>query len=170
MILLGDPLKKLLPYLLLNIVVSALTMLLVLVIWNKTHPLASQVVRTNLGQQGTAQMQTATSMVPPSTDAVLEVQSVLVPGDLEAEKVTLRSASTQEVDLKGWQVSNGSGQTYTFPSLTLYPGGVIVLYSKSGVNTSAELYWGLSKSAWAHGATVTVTDAAGNVREQYGIP
>jgi len=170
MILVGDPLKKLLPYLLLNIIVSAVTMLLVLVIWDKTHPLASQVLRTTSTQQASGQTQTITTMDPATTEAVLEVQSVLVPGQLDAEKVTLRSVSTMEIDLNGWQVTNGSGKVYTFPSLTLYPGGVIVLYSKSGVNTAAELYWGLDKPVWAHGATVTVLDAAGNEREHYGIP
>jgi len=162
--------KKLLPYLLLNIVVSALAMLLVLVIWNKTHPAASTVSLINAPQAAATEPVTPTTALPPPGEPVIEIQAVIVPGDLESERVLIRSVSTSSLQLMGWTVSNGKGEEYVFPSLTLYPGGVIALYSKSGANSALEIYWGLTKAAWRSGSTVTITDSAGNERVKYRIP
>ncbi len=162
--------KKLYPYLLLNIIVSALTMLIVLLIWNKTHPAAATVSQINKTSQSAANSATPTQSLPPLDEQVIEVQAVIVPGDLESERVLIRSVSASALQLSGWVVSNGKGEEYSFPSLTLYPGGVIALYTKSGTDTALEVYWGLDKAAWKNSATVTINDSAGHVRVEYDIP
>ena len=162
--------KKILPYLLLNVVVSALTMLLVLVVWNKTHPVASTVSLINESTEDAVASATPIVSLPALDEPVIEIQAVIVPGDLEAERVLIRSVSTSSLQLMGWTVSNGKGQEYVFPSLTLYPGGVIALYSKTGDDSALEIYWGLTKSAWKSGSPVTITDSAGNERVKYIIP
>jgi hypothetical protein len=162
--------KKLFPYLILNIVVSALTMLLVLVIWNKTHPTASTVSLINEISMAATESVTPTISLPALGETVIEIQAVIVPGDLESERVLIRSVSTNSLQLMGWKLSNGKGQEYVFPSLTLFPGGVIALYSKSGDNSALEIYWGLTKAAWKSGSAVTITDSAGNERVKYIIP
>jgi len=162
--------KKLFPYLVLNVVVSALTMLIVLLIWNKTHPAAATVSQINHTLNANPTSSTPTQSLPPLDEQVVEVQSVIVPGDLESERVLIRSVSDSALQLTGWVVSNSKGQEYSFPSLTLYPGGVIALYTKSGTDTALEMYWGLDKAAWKNGATVTISDPAGNVRVEYDIP
>jgi hypothetical protein len=163
-------LKKLYPYLLLNIVVSALTMLLVLVIWDKTHPTPNALITPDQPLQNSTVFATPTYSLPPLDTPVIEIQAVIVPGDLDAERVLIRSTSSSALTLTGWKVENGSGQEYTFPSLTLYPGGVIALYTRNGENTAIDVYWGLSKAAWKSGAVVTVTDSAGAKRTEYDIP
>lgn len=162
--------KKLLPYLLLNIVVSALTMLLVLVIWDKARPTPNILLAPDLPSQNSTISSTPTFSLPPLDAPVIEIQAVIVPGDLEAERILIRSVSSSAILLTGWKVDNGNGQEYTFPSLTLYPGGVIALYSKTGENTAIDVYWGLSQAAWNSGAAVTVSDSAGNKRIEYIIP
>lgn len=162
--------KKLYPYLLLNIALSALTMLLVLVIWDKTHPTPNMLLAQDQPSQNPIISATPTFSLPSLDVPVIEIQAVIVPGDLEAERVLIRSVGTSAIMLTGWQVDNGSGQEYTFPSLTLYPGGVIALYSKSGENTAIDVFWGLSRAAWKSGAVVTVTDSAGGKRVEYVIP
>jgi hypothetical protein len=163
-------LKKLYPYLLLNIAVSALTMLLVLFIWDKTHPTPNMLLAQDQPSQNPIITSTPTFSLPPLDAPVIEIQAVIVPGDLEAERVLIRSVSTSTLNLTGWKVDNGSGQAYTFPSLTLYPGGVIALYSKSGENTAIDVFWGLSRAAWKSGGVVMVTDSAGGKRVEYVIP
>lgn len=114
--------KKLYPYLLLNIVVSALTMLLVLVIWDKTRPTPNTVKAPDQPLQNSSISSTPTFSLPPLETPVIEIQAVIVPGDLEAERVLIRSVSSSALILTGWKVDNGNGQEYIFPSLTLYPG------------------------------------------------
>ena len=162
--------KKLLPYLLLNIIVSALTMFLVLVIWNKVHPLPVFNVSSD---QNTSQIENSKktpNVIPALDQPVIEIQAVIVPGSLASERVLIHSISAIEINLTGWTVVNGSGDKYTFPSLTLFPGGVIALYTRGGENTALELYWGLSEPAWKSGSMVTVTDSSGNIRAEYTIP
>ncbi len=162
--------KKLLPYLLLNVVISALTMFLVLVIWNRTHLAAGTLSPQNQLSPKVELSATATSALPSLEQPSVEIQAVIVPGDLESERVLIRSVSSTTLNLTGWKVSNGKGQDFTFPSLTLFPGGAIALFSRSGQNTANEIYWGLQQAAWSNGAMVTLSDYAGNVRVEYTIP
>lgn len=164
--------KKLLPYLLLNIVVSAVTMLIILLIWDSTHPNQKLTQSAPIPSQAAIQniLPPETIALPPLEQPVLEVQAVIVPGDLDTERVLIRNAYSEAVSLQGWQVKNSTGGAYTFPILTLYPGGSVSLYSRSGENTSLELYWGLTRAAWKSGITVIVLDFQGNQRAEYLIP
>jgi hypothetical protein len=172
MILLSALMKKLLPYLLLNIVVSAIAMLIILLIWDSTHPVQkepqSALVLSPVAIHNTPPLEEVA--LPPLEQPVLEVQAVIVPGDLDTERVLIRNAYSEAVSLQGWQVKNSTGDAYTFPILTLYPGGSVSLYSRSGENTALELYWGLTRAAWKSGVTVTVLDSQGNQRAEYLIP
>jgi hypothetical protein len=172
MILLRVRMKKLLPYLILNIIVSAITMLIVLLVWDNAHPAQKQTqsapILTKPAIQNT--MPPETLVLPPLDQPVLEVQAVIVPGDLETERVLIRNAYSDPVSLQGWQVKNSTGDEYTFPVLTLYPGGSVSLYSRSGENTALELYWGLTRAAWKSGVKVTILDSQGNQRAEYSIP
>jgi len=164
--------KKLLPYLILNIIVSAITMLIVLLVWDNTHPVQKLTQPAPIPSQA-AIMNTPppeTLSLPPLDQLVLEVQAVIVPGDLETERVLIRNAYSEAVSLQGWQVKNSTGDVYTFPIITLYPGGSVSLYSRSGENTALELYWGLTRAAWKSGVTVILLDSQGNQRAEYLIP
>ena len=164
--------KKLLPYLILNIFVSAAAMLIVLLVWNKTHPVPKLSSPETIPTQAVI-LNTPppdSSELPPQDQTVLEVQAVIVPGDLETERVLIRNAYSEAVSLQGWQVKNSTGDEYTFPILTLYPGGSVSLYSRSGEDTALELYWGLMRAAWKSGAVVKILDSQGNQRAEYLIP
>ncbi len=164
--------KKLLPYIILNIIISAITMLIVLLIWDNTHPVQKLTQTPLIPSQEVVQNTPLPDMVAlPSLDQpVLEVQAVIVPGDLDTERVLIRNAYSEAVSLQGWQVKNSTGDEYTFPVLTLYPGGSISLYSRSGEDTALELYWGLTRAAWKSGVTVILLDSQGNQRAEYLIP
>ncbi len=162
--------KKYLPYLLLNIIVSALTMLVVLLIWNRTHlPTSPISLQVQTGQK-TKVAATATPALPPPDQPVVEIQAVIVPGDLNSERVLIRSVWNEAINLSGWKVSSANGQEFTFPTITLFPGGAIALYSRSGQNTANEIYWGLEQPAWSNGSKVTLYDSSRNVRVEYTIP
>ena len=164
--------KKLLPYLMLNIVVSAITMLIVLLVWDNAHPVQKLTQSAPIVSQAAIQnTPLPEAVVLPSLDQpVLDVQAVIVPGDLDTERVLIRNAYSEAVSLQGWKVNNSTGDEYTFPILTLYPGGSVSLYSRSGENTALELYWGLTHAAWKSGIVVTIFDSQGNQRAEYLIP
>jgi len=78
-----------------------------------------------------------------------------------------------ELTLSGWRMEDGAGNIYTFPQnprLTLFGGGAVSVYTRAGNDTVVELYWGLDNPVWYSGATVTLRDSSGNIRDTYVVP
>jgi hypothetical protein len=159
--------KKILPYLLLNIVVSAATMLAVILIWNAFHP--SVIATDNLEGLLTSTQQTD-SILPSLNERTVEIQSVFMPGELQYEKVNLQNVGAEPIDLSGWSIVNEKGASFIFPSLTLFPEGAVAVYSQSGVNTAVELFWNSAQALWQSGQVVVLFDSAQNERSRYLIP
>lgn len=160
--------RKILPYLVLNFVVSAAAVLLVLVIWDNTHkaPAAQE------SPEGSISISVAqpTSTLPPMNEKTIEVQTVIGPGDIENERVQLVSVSQYPVNLQGWELTDGKEDHYVFPYVTIYPGGGINLYTKAGTDSSIELYWKKPAAIWSSGEEILLRDTAGNTRAEYLIP
>ena len=162
--------RKILPYLLLNIFVSALTMLAVLLIWNATHKSADKNLPVHLSDD-LINIVTPTEIPLPSLDAdTLSIQTVIGTGDINNERVQIKSVSVVPLSLKGWRLVDGNKTVYTFPMIFIYPGGGLNLFTKAGMDTSIELYCGKSASVWKNGETVVILDSAGNERATYLIP
>jgi hypothetical protein len=160
--------KKLLPYLLLNILVSALTMLTVILIWNAAHP--SPQLPGTLDTASSPQAVISQPTLIPLDQPTVEVQTVIIPGDLNNERVLIRNISQSALDLRGWSVKDDNGNQYDFPTLTLFPGGVIGLYSAAGTDTSIALYWGQIGPVWQSGETVHILDPENNERTIFKVP
>jgi hypothetical protein len=160
--------KKMIPYLLLNIAISAVTMLAVILIWNALHP--SMVDTKNLNALISTPAQTKAADLPPLDQKTIEIQSVFLPGDLEDEKINLKNVGSSPIDLAGWGLSNSQGDQYVLPALTLYPNGAVDIYSKAGINTAVELYANSAQAFWKSGETAVLTDSAGNERSRYSVP
>ena len=111
--------------------------------------------------------------IPKFPKGSVVIESVIGAGDLETERIFLRHRGQGELSLVGWRIEDDKGNVFIFPQfpqLTLYGGGAVYVYSKSGANTVIDLFWGLDKPIWYSGATVTLKDAQGNVRATYKIP
>ncbi len=160
-------LKKLYPYLVLNVVVSALAMLAVLLIWNALHP---KPVFTEAPQSATSDPTILQNTLPPMDEKTVEIQTVFLPGEFGYEKLSLKNVSADPVELTGWRVTNSKGDVFTFPSLTLYPSGAVDVYSSAGINTAVALYWNHDQAIWSAGETASLLDSAGNVRSTYPVP
>jgi len=101
------------------------------------------------------------------------IDSVIGAGDLDSESVRLKYSGKGELSLVGWRLEDDRGNVFIFPQapqLTLFADGAVNIYTKSGVNTVVELYWGLDKPVWASGSTVILRDAQGNVHARYQVP
>lgn len=160
--------RKIFPYLILNIIVSAVTVMVVLAIWQKAQQasLEREFSRTT----ATLEPVRSQSTLPPLSIDTIEIQTIVGIGDLENERVQLVSVAKEVVDLSGWGISGGKGQVYRFPAVKLYPGGSINLFSKSGVDTSIALYWNQPTAVWMSGDKVKLIDPDGNTRSEYRIP
>ncbi len=73
----------------------------------------------------------------------IQIVSVVGVGDLGTERVLLGEVGGGKHVLAGWQLRDEDGNVYTFPQVTLYEGGQIVVNTRVGVDTPLELFWGL---------------------------
>lgn len=165
--------KRIFPYVILNILVSAATTVIVLAVWDRMqHPVLSvptgspeEQVSSFNNNSGTAQQAT----LPPLDAPVIRIETVIGAGDLDTETVQLQRTGEGDLQLAGWRLA-GNGKEYIFPDLTLNKNGSIRLCTRGGQNTVIELFWGLEKAAWKSGGIITLYDSAGNERAAYTIP
>ncbi|MHB8644544.1 MAG: lamin tail domain-containing protein [Thermomicrobiales bacterium] len=89
--------------------------------------------------------------------------------DVNGETVTIRNDGLTTVDITRWTLTDASGlNVFTFPSLFLPPGGMIVVHSGQGNPTMTDLYFGKKKGIWKDtGDTASLRDAAGVVISTY---
>jgi len=111
--------------------------------------------------------------IPENPKGVVEIDSVIGPGDLETEKVLLKHIGEGEFSLAGWQLSKHNGESYTFPhapELVLYTNGAVYLNTKSGADSVVDLYWGKEQPVWNSGDVVILLDPDGKTFDRYTIP
>ena len=167
--------KKTLPFILLNIVVSAATMLLVLWLYQKQVPLlGAKPTFTPAVTLASAPSQSEPGEpideTPSLADGLLTIEGVFGAGDLNVEYILIRNLSNSSVNLSGWSVSSTSGETYNLPQLTLNTNGAVRLYSRHGTNTVIELYWNSDQSLWTSGDQVFLLDQSGKKQASWQVP
>jgi LysM repeat protein len=113
---------------------------------------------------------TPSELAPPATATSIEIRQVIARGDPTSEAVVIANRGRQ-VNLHGWKISDNEGYVYTFPDLTLWPGGTITVHTGSGPDSVSDLYWERIAPVWAEPSdVVTLTDANGNVVARYQLP
>ena len=166
--------SSLLPYILLNILVSALTVSLVLFIWDRTHTAILPTAQPT-ALRTSPEANSATAINPEQTPSLraelkLSLEAVVGVGDLNLEYILIRNNGEEAVNLAGWQLIGPDGEAYTFPNLRLNQEGAVRLYSKSGTDTVIELYWGAEKALWSSGDELSLKDPAGIIYSTYQVP
>jgi hypothetical protein len=167
--------RRLVAFILINILVSAATTLAVLWSWERAHP--SVTLPTSEGaimltlQPALESAQMIQITLPALDEATIEITSVVGTGDLEQEVVMLQRAGEGELMLDGWVLADEDGHNYTFERLSLYKGGAVQIYTRAGPsNSPIECFWGQDEPVWRTGETVSVLDPFGNLRASYVIP
>lgn len=111
--------------------------------------------------------------IPQHPRGSVVVDSVIGAGDLDSERVLLKHRGEDELALVGWRLEDGQGNVFIFPDfpqLVLFPGGAVNVYTRSGVNSVVDLFWGLEQPVWISGSTVILRDAQGDVHARYIVP
>lgn len=112
----------------------------------------------------------------PTPPAPAQVTIVLVaydpPGDdVQGEYVLLRNAGGSAATLTGWTLRDEADTVFMFPAFTLAAGAEVSVWTKSGTNDDANLYWGRGQPIWNNaGDTAILRDAAGAEVARYGYP
>jgi hypothetical protein len=167
-----------LPFIILNVIISAATTLAVLYWWDKTQrpvlvdprllaSATSQVVSTKpTSQNGVATSQAQTTL----SQNVIQIQNVFGVGDINNEVVQLKRVGSGDLWLTGWQLKDQNGHSYTFPKLLLNKDGAVQVYTQAGADSVIELHWGLPNAVWHSGELVSLLDPQGVLRASYQIP
>jgi Lamin Tail Domain len=142
--------RRLLFYLLLNALVSALVIGTALFLYDRFgRPACSNSVGTISG---------------------VNIIGISGAGTLAKEIVTLQNTGDESIVLTGWVLRDSEGAAFTFPQLTLYPGGTVQVHTTQGGNSATDLYWDQSTSIWESGELAVLYDPQGLARAFYRIP
>ena len=174
--------KRLFYFLLLNVVVSALTTWLVVSLMLQRYPQATLAQPlTDLGgasqNQGGSEgggLGQADDGGSGSTSVIsigqMEINSIIGAGDVENEQVLIRHVGDEEISLAGWQLKDEDGNAFVLPTLTMFTGGAVKVYSRVGINTVMEFYWGMNEPVWEEGEQALLVDPNGGVQAVYTVP
>lgn len=154
--LLSEP--RLVRYLVLNVILSALTALIVLSLW--THFVLGAPPAAIAG----------TPLPENSFSGQLQVAAVVGAGDLENERVSIRHVGDEDVTLSGWRLRDGSGLEFRFPALVLHPGAEVSVLTRSGDDSASQLFWDRQVAVWSSGEQLTLLDPSGQVQATYTVP
>ena len=174
--------KKTFPFILLNIFVSATTVLLVIWLTQSgyiqlpTKPTLTPVVtRINPSTeapvaQSTAEKPTASTPTASADEGTLQIEGVFGAGELSVEYILIRNQSESPINLNGWSIQSSNGKNLDLPQLSLNKNGAVRLYSKHGTNTVIELYWNSDQALWTSGSKIQLLDANGEQKSDWQVP
>lgn len=155
-----DANKRLLVYLVINVIVSALTTLLVITVWS------------NLALSAGPPIGGASTPSADSSQQVGQVRiaTVIGAGNLANERVAIEHVGEQDISLAGWRLRDANGNEYRFPALVLHPGARVNVYTGAGTDSSTDLYWGLSVAVWTSGERLELLDGGNQRQATYIVP
>jgi hypothetical protein len=167
--------RRLLPYLIINILVSAGTTLGVLYWWEQNRPVEPPPVLPQFtpiaaNPNQNSQLPRIVPTPPPLDQVVIEINNVFGVGELQTESVRLQRLGEGELWLTGWQLKDSDGNVYVFPELLLNKDGAVEINTRAGTDTVIELHWGLAQAAFHPGEDVHLLDPQGNLRSSFRIP
>ncbi|HTP07823.1 MAG TPA: LysM peptidoglycan-binding domain-containing protein [Anaerolineae bacterium] len=102
-------------------------------------------------------------------DFFVTIREIKGAGSLANEQVTLTNLSGQ-VNMAGWTMTDGEGNQFTFPSLSLLSKGEVTVHTGKGTNTPTDLYWGQTAPIWASGKVAYLRDPNGKLIATYQVP
>jgi LysM repeat protein len=111
----------------------------------------------------------ATATEGPGGAPLLKIAGVTSPGELSEETVLLTNDGSP-VRLDGWTLGDTQGNTYTFPSLTLWTGGAVTVHTGNGQDKPTDVYWNRAAPVWEHGDVATLKNPAGATQASYSVP
>lgn len=160
--------QRWLPFLILNIFVSAAVTGAILFWYDRTYRQAV-IPSAPISASVSAENPPAATFNP-DAEILVDIVSVIGAETLDAEMVLIRYTGEGELDLAGWHLEDEDKNVFVFPQLTLYPEGAVQVHTMAGQDTVVDLYWGLRQSVWESGEEVSLADPQGTERASYKVP
>jgi hypothetical protein len=84
------------------------------------------------------------------------------------EYVEIKNNTSSTLIMTGWILKDDSGNKYTFPTFTLLKGKTVKVWTKYGIDTLTDLYWGSLVPIWNdHGDCAYLRDENNNPINSY---
>ena len=161
--------KQWLPFIVLNIIISAITVLLVLYIWNRIHPTQQLTLQYPQATADNSNQSNPVGTLPAPDEEVIKISNVIAAGDYQNEYVVLTRVGEGPLNLSGWMLVDMDEHRFVFPDINLITGNLEV-YSKGGANSVNKLFWNAEEAIWKSGETVTLINSAAQPRATFEIP
>lgn len=162
--------RRLLGYLLLNVVVSACVTSAILFWYHQNYRSVSQVLAPSIAPLVNEDVSLPQATWDPQVEIPVEIVSVVGAGTLSAEWVVVSYRGEDQLNLANWELRDEDRNVFVFPQLILYPNGAVQIHTASGTNTVIDLYWGESEPVWESGEEAQLYDPSGNLRAVYKVP
>ena len=162
--------RNLLLYLLLNVVISACVAGAILFWYDRNYRSAALSPLQQPAQLVENNGPVTQPAITLAEDVSVKIVSVVGAGILDAESVTLRNEGEESLNLSGWQLKDSDKNVFTFPNLTLNPGGAGRVHTGAGTANVIDLYWNGAASVWESGEEVQLLDPNGNQHARYVVP
>ena len=174
--------KKNLAFFLINILISAVTVLAVLFLWehfqNKRldqQPALvtnqSQAINTDGSVEPVTKATNTAAKPVASGDISVSISLVSGMGELKLEYILIKNDGAAKISLLDWSIKGDEPQNIFIKSdIMLNPGGAIKIYTKEGNDSALAIYLDSKKALWKSGSTVTLLDPAQTERASYTIP
>jgi hypothetical protein len=162
--------RRLLPYLLLNVLVSACVTSAILFWYHQNYRSVSQSSMQVAAPLVNGNVSVPQATLDPQVDIPVEIISIIGAGTLSAEWVVVSYKGEDQINLANWELRDENKNVFIFPQLILHPNGAVQIHTASGTNTVIDLYWGKSDPVWQSGEEAQLYDPSGNVRAKYKVP
>jgi hypothetical protein len=162
--------RRLLQYLLLNVVVSVCVTSAILFWYDRNYRSVSQSAVQPAAPLVNQNVSAPQATLDPEVDIPVEIVSVIGAGTLGAEWVVVSYTGDDQINLANWELRDENKNVFIFPQLVLHPNGAVQIHTASGTNTVIDLYWGKSDPVWQSGEEAQLFDPSGNVRAKYKVP
>ena len=176
--------KRAIPFLLLNVILSAGITLAILSWWGgglrpyQALPTAPAGPTDSNGLSASSTQNNQPTSLPTlqvstasgdTSGRVIEIQDVVGPGDLDNETVLLRRLGEGDLRLTGWRLDDNGGHAFVFPEFVLSKGGAVQVNTRPGTNTAIALFWGLQEAVWTPGKMVALYDIDNKLQASFTI-
>ena len=162
--------RRLLLYLLLNVVVSVCVTSAILFWYDRNYRSVSQSAVQPAGAIVNQNLSAPQATLDPAEKIPVQIVSVIGAGTLNAEWVVVSYTGDDQINLASWELRDEDKNVFVFPQLILHPNGAVQIHTSSGTNTVIDLYWDKSNPVWESGEEAQLFDPSGNVRAKYKVP
>lgn len=165
-------LKHTLPFLVLNMLISAATLVAVFYFFGPKLLALAESRRAASNREISANTDPKQELPAQSSAQQLNllIGGVFGAGDLQTEYVLLKNQGKATAELLNWTLKGSRGQTYQFPDLRLAQNGTVKIFSREGTDSVLELFLNSSVPLWQAGDILTLKDADGKIQTSFQVP